>query len=1049
MSHTRETIYCIAYPFRRKAFAFPKPYRGYHRGAEWHRWDLHIHTPASIEQSYGDPDSDSTWKDYIHALARLPHAIRAVGITDYNSVDGYRRVRKAHEDGLLPNLDLILPVVELRLTTFVGSRDLRKLNFHIVFSDELSADQIEEFFLRQLNVELQLDGSDPWRGCVGTRAGLLELGAAIVEATPDAIRTGHSALQVGFANAAVDPKTLQNALRQSVFRDRTLTALGAGEWTQMRWDGAGTAQKRDAIERVDMVLTAAPTLAKYEERRTELQNAGVNSRLIHGSDAHHFAESAEPNRLGGSMTWIKADLTFQGLRRALVRFDDRVFVGDMPPKLQRIQSHRRRYIDSLRIEKKKGSSLSEVWFDALIELNPDLVAVIGNQGSGKSALTDIIALCGQSRVEAFSFLNADKFRDKQKRAGQFIATMRWSDGSTTTMQLDETVPSSVIEQVRYVPQGFFDGATNEKTVSVGGTFYTEIKNAIFSHIDHSDRLGATSLDELVRKHSEAAENELSELRNELAALNRDIVVLEEASSAGAVARLTAAIKQRELEIAALTSSEPAPVPPPETASVSGAEMQLLLSDLEKLRTEIERTEGSRARVNTQSNALTQTLQALEGEERRVRSVIHRLQRELDRAGLTLDASRALSVSLDTTSLDELRASLRREILAIDSALDPDVDDSLANQRRQHQARLEHLKLEADRAASAYQAHLAAMTEWRARLSSLRGDTNPSPESLRGLESRLAEAKTAHPKSLADLRARRQEKCREIYGALNRLALVHERIAEPVRQHIARHRLTRERYQLAFDVHVGEAGLADRLFGMVSQQSGTFAGQLLGRERLKQTVVGADFSSADGAIAFADTLLDHLERDHKNNPPAPVSLSALLKKGTTLEELYDLVYSLEYLVPVFELGLNGKPLHRLSPGERGILLLVFYLVVDNGEEPLIIDQPEGNLNNQSIVAHLVPVILAAKGRRQIIIVTHNPNIAVVCDAEQIVHCEMTQDESHRIVYTTGALENPRFNQLSLDVLEGTASALGARVDTYDQMDGRRLGTVELPVVDWPV
>jgi hypothetical protein len=88
--------------------------------------------------------------------------------------------------------------------------------------------------------------------------------------------------------------------------------------------------------------------------------------------------------------------------------------------------------------------------------------------------------------------------------------------------------------------------------------------------------------------------------------------------------------------------------------------------------------------------------------------------------------------------------------------------------------------------------------------------------------------------------------------------------------------------------------------------------------------------------------------------------------------------------------------------------------------------------------LVPVFRAAKQRRQIVIVTHNPNIAVVCDAEQIVHCEMDQDGSYRLHYSTGALENPKFNDLSLDLLEGTADALGARVHTYDAMarTGRR-------------
>ena len=56
-------------------------------------------------------------------------------------------------------------------------------------------------------------------------------------------------------------------------------------------------------------------------------------------------------------------------------------------------------------------------------------------------------------------------------------------------------------------------------------------------------------------------------------------------------------------------------------------------------------------------------------------------------------------------------------------------------------------------------------------------------------------------------------------------------------------------------------------------------------------------------------------------------------------------------------------------------------------PIIIDQPEDNLDNQSVYNKLVPCICAAKQKRQVIIVTNNPNIAVACDAEQIVCCRM--------------------------------------------------------------
>ncbi len=98
----------------------------------------------------------------------------------------------------------------------------------------------------------------------------------------------------------------------------------------------------------------------------------------------------------------------------------------------------------------------------------------------------------------------------------------------------------------------------------------------------------------------------------------------------------------------------------------------------------------------------------------------------------------------------------------------------------------------------------------------------------------------------------------------------------------------------------------------------------------------------------------------------------------MQELYDFVYSLGFLSPVYNLQWDGKTLEQLSPGERGNLLLIFYLLVDRDDIPLVIDQPEENLNNQTVYKTLVPCIKDAKQRRQIIMVTHNPNLAVVCE-----------------------------------------------------------------------
>src|SRR4051812_40815119 len=114
------------------SFTTQLEYRGNTQGAVWNRWDLHVHTPASIESHFGDGGQPETWERYISELAALPSDIKAVGINDYFSIEGYRRVLDARDRGLLQNIELILPVVELRIANFVGSSELRKLNYHVI-----------------------------------------------------------------------------------------------------------------------------------------------------------------------------------------------------------------------------------------------------------------------------------------------------------------------------------------------------------------------------------------------------------------------------------------------------------------------------------------------------------------------------------------------------------------------------------------------------------------------------------------------------------------------------------------------------------------------------------------------------------------------------------------------------------------------------------------------------------------------------------------------------------------------------------------------------
>ena len=206
----------------------------------------------------------------------------------------------------------------------------------------------------------------------------------------------------------------------------------------------------------------------------------------------------------------------------------------------------------------------------------------------------------------------------------------------------------------------------------------------------------------------------------------------------------------------------------------------------------------------------------------------------------------------------------------------------------------------------------------------------------------------------------------------------------------------------------------------------------GRDRVEGLLLPVNWEDPKSAREFLAAIDTALHQDQRTKQPGSVQLKDQLK-GKKAEEMFDLVYGLEYIRPRYILRWEGKVLSMLSPGERGTLLLVFYLLIEKGDMPLIIDQPEGNLDNHTVAKVPVECIKQARKRRQVFIVTHNPNLAVVCDADQVIHASMDKTNGNAITYTTGALENPALSQYITDVLEGTRWAFSVRDAKYKVTD----------------
>jgi ABC-type Mn2+/Zn2+ transport system ATPase subunit len=99
-----------------------------------------------------------------------------------------------------------------------------------------------------------------------------------------------------------------------------------------------------------------------------------------------------------------------------------------------------------------------------------------------------------------------------------------------------------------------------------------------------------------------------------------------------------------------------------------------------------------------------------------------------------------------------------------------------------------------------------------------------------------------------------------------------------------------------------------------------------------------------------------------------------------------------------------------------------------DAPLIIDQPEDNLDNRLIGNVLVDILAALKEKRQILVATHNPNIVVSGDAEQVIVLEATSD-AHGECVLSGSIDKPEVIEAVVEIMEGGKEAFLARRRRY--------------------
>ncbi len=342
-------------------------------GSIWRKWDLHIHPPTTkLNNQYTASQGKDIWDEFCQKLEESD--VHAFGVTDYFSADGYFTFIEKFKAKYPDSKKIFFPNVELR-TSYVVNFAQEEINVHIIFNPFTPKyDELIKKFLQHLNTNK-----------TGT-------GGVHVKASELSTRTDYE-------EATTTREFITNAFKETYGDKSDLTdyllVITAANNDGIRAE-RGKKRKASITDELDKFShgffgNSSNTEHFLKKDRLEDKEEVEAKPVISGCDAHSFIDT--DNWLGKLVmnegdvlkqpTWIKADLTFEGLKYIIYEPKERVFIGEEPDIQSRIRSNQTKYIKSLHVDQIEGyDGKHGTWFNSeKIDLNPELVAVIGNSNT--------------------------------------------------------------------------------------------------------------------------------------------------------------------------------------------------------------------------------------------------------------------------------------------------------------------------------------------------------------------------------------------------------------------------------------------------------------------------------------------------------------------------------------------------------------------------------------------------------------------------------------------------------------------------------------------
>lgn len=518
-------------------------------------------------------------------------------------------------------------------------------------------------------------------------------------------------------------------------------------------------------------------------------------------------------------------------------------------------------------------------------------------------------------------------------------------------------------------------------------------------------------------------------------MNEEISSAEKRLAPEAQKSLSTQLDGRQKELQALENDKPAAIEDPSAsdaakaeAAEAGLKLQALEVQLSAIRAEEHAVREKKAAATKRAALVNRALQALNNHKKVHEQFTSDLRTTLSEIDSNLSVDAVVSLQFDTTMLDAIGAAMKADIEDQDKSLYNQGAGGFIKRREAIESEMKDIKGRLGEKHRLFVVYREKLAQWERSKAELIGgkDKIHSIEWFKAQAQELAKL----PERIKHLRDVRDSMVHHLHKQIKKTVAEYRRLYQPVQRFVESAASMGMPLLLSFNVRIAEEGFQYGFLSRTNRQTrGSFSGIEESNQLIHSTLKETDFIDPKATLDFVNRIDDMLHYDRREcGNGIEIQPADQLRKGNELDEVYNYIFGLSYLQPRYSLTYGGQEIGQLSPGERGLLLLVFYLLVDKDDIPLVIDQPEENLDNQTIFKVLVTCIKAAKQRRQVIMVTHNPNLAVVCDAEQIIcaHCDKT---NNLFSYVSGAIESPTIKARVVDILEGTEPAFVNRKRKY--------------------